>query len=49
MTLPQKAPHSVNCQSGGKHVPRGAEAKVNGQAVKFEKCQKCGLRLGDRK
>lgn len=49
MSLPDKAPDSRKCSSGGKHVPRGAEAKVNGVAVKYEKCQKCGLRVGDRK
>jgi len=47
--MPEKAPNSLKCSSGGNHIPRGAEAKINGTSVKFEKCTKCGLRIGDRK
>ena len=47
--LPDKAPHGVKCSVGGKHTPRGAEMKINGAPVKFEKCSKCGKRIGDRK
>lgn len=49
MSLPEKAPHPVNCAVGGKHKPRGAEMKVDGVPVKFEKCMKCAKRIGDRK
>ncbi|QOI67527.1 hypothetical protein SEA_BEUFFERT_150 [Streptomyces phage Beuffert] len=48
-SMPEKAASSRKCSSGGNHIPRGAEAKVNGVPVKFEKCTKCGLRVGDRK
>lgn len=48
-SLPEKAADSKNCSAGGKHIPRGSEMKIGGQSVKFEKCQKCGLRIGDRK
>lgn len=48
-SMPAKAPDQKNCSQGGKHIPRGAEMKVDGVAVKFEKCTKCALRIGDRK
>ncbi len=47
--LPEKATDSRKCNQGGNHTPRGAEMKIDGQSVKFEKCSKCGLRIGDRK
>ncbi|AXH68843.1 hypothetical protein SEA_SPARKLEGODDESS_155 [Streptomyces phage SparkleGoddess] len=49
MAMPDKAPDSRKCGNGGNHIPRGAEARVNGVNVKYEKCTKCGLRVGDRK
>lgn len=47
--LPEKASDPINCPLGGKHEPRGAEMKVDGHSVKFEKCNKCANRIGDRK
>lgn len=50
--LPEKAPDSKKCSSlmgGPNHIPRGAEMLIDGVSVKFEKCTKCGLRVGDRK
>lgn len=49
MSLPRKVSDQVLCAAGGKHVPRGAEAKVQGSAIKYEKCEKCGLQVGERK
>lgn len=47
--MPDKALDPINCSQGGKHTPRGAEMRIDGTNVKFEKCTKCAKRIGDRK
>jgi len=40
--MPPKAPHPVDCEKGGKHIPNTREMKQdNGQHLKYSYCRKC--------